>query len=407
MNICYTCKKTRVLPLLDLGNQPISNRFLVKNENEFVHSMKLNQCQDCALVQINDPVPAEKLLPLFDWITYSEPEGHLDELVENILKLPGINKQSAFLGISFKDDSTLKRIEDKGYLKTWRLDLQKDLGIKAKQAGAETIQMHLTVSQAKKIGEARDKADVVIVRHIFEHVHNMEEFCQALKELTTSQGYIIFEVPDCTKALKELDYTTVWEEHTCYFTPFTFQNCFSALGFVVKDFKLYPYPFENSLIAVTQAAPTKKDSELSREQLQEELNIGKLFGSQFVSHKQKIRQFIQELREEYGPIAVFGAGHLACVYVNFFGIQDLIEFFVDDNPNKIHLLMPGSKLPIYGSKAILENKIKVCILGLNPLSEDKVVSRNQAFVESGGKFFSIFPGSKYALPIDLRGAYAA
>ena len=61
----------------------------------------MGQCSDCGLIQLVNPAPAKELLPPYDWITYSEPEGHLDDLVDKITSLSGINKDSTFLGISF------------------------------------------------------------------------------------------------------------------------------------------------------------------------------------------------------------------------------------------------------------------------------------------------------------------
>ncbi len=59
--------------------------------------------------------------------------------------------------------------------------------------------------------------------------------------------------------------------------------------------------------------------------------------------------------------------------------------------------MPGSRLAIEQSSALLERGIKLCLLSLSPESETKVVCRNQAFIEQGGAFFSIYPDSDRAV----------
>jgi len=50
--------------------------------------------------------------------------------------------------------------------------------------------------------------------------------------------------------------------------------------------------------------------------------------------------------------------------------------------------MPGSRLAIQGSAALAT--IDLCLLSLNPESEQRVLAKNQDFIQRGGKFLSIF-----------------
>ena len=111
----------------------------------------------------------------------------------------------------------------------------------------------------------------------------------------------------------------------------------------------------------------------------------------------RVRRLLDEHRRSGGRIALFGAGHLACTFVSVFGVAESIEFIIDDNPHKRGLYMPGSHLPIVGSAALLEDDITLCLLSLNPIGEEKVIGNNQAFVDRGGVFASIFPASARAM----------
>jgi hypothetical protein len=148
---CFLCRSHEIKPLLDIGPQPISNRFLrAPTDDEEQFPIALQQCEACGLVQIEQPVPARALVPPYDWITYNEPEGHLDALVDILMGLPGVGPAAVAGGVSFKDDSTLARLARKG-LQTWRLDLREDLGVADATSGhgVETIQDRLTPSVAR------------------------------------------------------------------------------------------------------------------------------------------------------------------------------------------------------------------------------------------------------------------
>jgi Hypothetical methyltransferase. len=61
--------------LLDLGMQPIANRYLSHpSDDENLFSMKLGQCEKTGLIQLIDPIPHKRLVPKYDLITYMEPE---------------------------------------------------------------------------------------------------------------------------------------------------------------------------------------------------------------------------------------------------------------------------------------------------------------------------------------------
>ena len=127
---CLLCRNNGVSKLLDLGMQPICNRFLTApSDDEYLHGMVFGFCQDCGVVQLIDPVPANELMPRVDWISYNEPEAHLDQLAKDIRELPGITEDSTICGITFKDDSLLARMEGLGILNTWRIDPSQDLAI--------------------------------------------------------------------------------------------------------------------------------------------------------------------------------------------------------------------------------------------------------------------------------------
>ncbi|MCK9630290.1 MAG: class I SAM-dependent methyltransferase [Methanoregula sp.] len=383
-------------PLLDVGMQPISNRYLCNSTDfEKLYHLVLGQCQKSGLIKLMTPFPNEELKPRYDWITYREPEGHLDYLVNFVCDLEGVSENSKIGGLSFKDDTTLHRFRSRRF-ETWRLDPNQDLNIHYNGAGIESIQSALTTDTAKKITQKYGKAEILIARHILEHVYNLDEFINSLKTLVAKNAFIIFEVPDCTRSLEQNDYTTIWEEHLYYFTPETFKFLLAACGLQIIRFENIQYPFENSLIAITRPI-NNFNPVMPAPILKTELLRGEMFAQKFGEYRKNFYSFFAHHRRNNGKIAFFGAGHLACTFVWLFQLQDFIDCIIDDDPNKQGLFMPGSKLPIVSSSALMNGNYSLCILSLNPLNEDKVIANFRKFIENGGKFYSIFPSSQRSL----------
>lgn len=396
MGACRLCDQNELTELLDLGMQPVSNRFLSSpKEEEHSYPMVICQCLRCGLIQIGDPVPAAEISPRYNWITYNEPEAHLDKMTDAIIGLTGIDNNAGICGISFKDDSTLRRFKTNGFKNTWRIDPRDDLGIKD-SAGLGIIQEAFTPEAAREIIKRRGKADLVIARHFLEHVYDTKKFIIALKELINPGGYVVFEVPDCTRALLSCDYTTLWEEHILYFTQKTFRDFLNSFGFLPRGFERYESPSEDLLMGVAQVGTAELSRMSDTNGVKIELERAEDFAKKFPALSYEFKNFFLEYRRNRGKIALFGAGHLACVFINLFGLKDIIEFCIDDNPNKSGMFMPGSRLPIYASSALIKENIKLCLLGLNLSSEDKVLRNNKSFVDHGGKFLSIFSESRLA-----------
>jgi hypothetical protein len=387
-------------PLIDLGLQPVSNRFLPADTSAEAprFPLRLRLCPDTGLVHLGSPFPVEELRPRYDWLTCFEPEAHLDDLVKILIGLPGITSTSVFGAYSFKDDSTLRRLEDRGYGRTWRIDPGQDLGVTDACANVETYQSVFTRARAERIRERHGAADVLIVRHVVEHAYNLPEFIQAIRLLAKPGGYIAWELPDCERALAGGDCTTIWEEHVFYFTSLTFKQLLQASGFKIVHFESVPYLLENSIIAIVQEAPADAAAGISPHAVADEVARARAFAESLARRRAGIRGKLEAMRRERGPIALFGAGHLSVAFLSLMGVEDLIGCVIDDNPHKKGMRMPIGGLDIVGSDALYRGDIRVCLLSLNPQNQPKVLANHQRFVQQGGVFASIFPGS----PLELE-----
>lgn len=379
--------------LIDFGNQPVSNRFLLPGlDAEAPHfPLQLRVSNTTGLVYQGIPFPVNELRPRYDWLTCFEPEDHLDSMVEKIIELPGVTKDSIFGAYSFKDDTTLNRLNKLGFTKTWRLDPLTDLGVTDPCANVETYQAVLTEQKAKNIAKEKGLADILIVRHVIEHSNDISEFIAAMRALTNPNGYIIWELPDCERAFTAGDCTTIWEEHIYYFTTFTFRQLLADVGFEVIYFESIPYEFENSIVAIVKAGYCKQTYHIDTNALVDQIKLARSFATAVANRRISTRSKLENLKKKYGSIVLFGAGHLSVAFLSLMGVADLIDFVIDDNQHKKGMLMPIGKLKIHESDMLYSENVKICLLSLNPQNQSKVIAKHNHFMEQGGIFISIFP----------------
>jgi hypothetical protein len=325
------------------------------------------------------------------WITYNEPERHLDELASVLAKLPGITPRSPFAGLTYKDDSALARLDRLGF-RTWRPYKRTNLGIEHPFAGIESVQAKLTAETAGALAAKFGNPDVLLVRHVLEHTQDTQAALTCASQLLRPGGYVVLEVPDTTRALERLDYTTVWEEHTLYFTPTTLRHCLEQHGgFEVVSLESYPYTLEDSLVVIARSIPDRRATRYSPPL--HELERAARFASEFPRTREHIRQKLCDR----GRIAMLGAGHHASAFVNLYGLAEQIEFVADDNANKQGLFLPGSHLPIVPTSELVTREIDLCLMTVRPEIEAAVVAKNAVFSARGGIMASVFPDSTYSL----------
>lgn len=357
--------------------------------------MGLGQCLECGLIQLLQPAAPTLLKPPTRFL-YNEPEGHLDETVDTIRRLPGITPAARICGLTSKDTSTLDRLRTLGHSATVGLDMRRDLRIEDETAGVETVQERVAAGVLAEVATRHGPQDLLLVRHVLEHAHDPLGFVAGLKLLLAPQGCVVFEVPDFTTSLMLGDYSTIWEEHAAYFTPSTLTRSIGVCGLVIRHSAVYPYPLENSVVCIAGGTPSATEEAGSVASLNSALACGRRYAAQFAMVREGWKHALARARDGGRQIALLGAGHLAISFINLLGLRPFIDFVVDDSPAKFGAYLPGSKLPILPTEALYEHPVELCLIAVAPESESRVVSRHRRFLDRGGRFGSIFPASELA-----------
>jgi hypothetical protein len=393
--VCKGCGEQDVISLLDLGDQPMCNRFLeAVDEVEFRHRLILGRCTGCGLVQLLNPAAFEVLQPRFEWIKYNEPGKHSSHLADFIWALPGVDGTATACGISVYDEPLLVELMNRGIGRSISIEPQRHLRLDDNNLGVETIQNALNPNSAREIVKQEGRSDLVIASFILEHAHDPSEFLSALRNLIAPGGYVIVTVPDCQRSFEALDYSVLWEDHVMYFTADTLQGMMKKHGFTSVGFHRFPYRMADCLVGVWRISNLNEEMAETSDFADGNAIMVNRFATEFDRRRQVIQR---DLAKRRGKVAVIGGGHMASMFINLLELADIIEFVVDDDPHKQGLFMPGSRLPICEAGALVEENIDLCLLTVSPEIEDRVIKHHREFTDRGGEFFSIYPFSGRAL----------
>tara|TARA_B100000989_G_C19515672_1_gene461488 strand:+ start:1049 stop:2245 length:1197 start_codon:yes stop_codon:yes gene_type:complete len=382
--------------LHNFGLQPISNRFKkYKKENSPLYNLSISICKNTGLIFSKYNFPIKELKPKYTWITCYEPEKHLDKLVSRVIKLFKGNKKINILGLTFKDQSTINRLKNKNYDNANCLDFS-SYGINDNFSNIETLQSKFNIKNAKKIVKNYGSQDLVIFRHVLEHIYNLDNFFKFIKNITIKNGYVIIEVPSCTKNLLKGDCTMIWEEHKSYFTKESLKSTINFFNLNIIDIFEYKYTHENCLVAIIKNTNSNKVFNYQKSfKINTELLIK--FVNQYDKRKAKIHLKIKKLKEKYGKLFMYGAGHFSIAFISLNNIAKDIEIIIDDNIHKKGMFLPIGNIKIMSSKYLKSKKNKICLLSINPDNHNKVLNKHKILKKNNIIFKSIFPSSKNSI----------
>lgn len=107
-----------------------------------------------------------------------------------------------------------------------------------------------------------DKADVVSMFHVLEHIPNPIELLDKIKRLMSPEGIILIEIPNADDALLSLydnnafsDFT-YWESHIYLYNNLTFRKLMEKMGLNIRFLgQVQRYPLSNTLYWLSKGLP--------------------------------------------------------------------------------------------------------------------------------------------------------
>jgi 2-polyprenyl-3-methyl-5-hydroxy-6-metoxy-1,4-benzoquinol methylase len=354
----------------------------------------MHQCEGCALIQLIEPVPPELLYS--DYVTLSswKHQPHLPRLIE-LLAERELAPTASILEVGSNDGGFLTALKDAGYGSALGVEPAQDAREAADRIGVSTIGEYFEVALANHLVAQHGAFDLLVARQVLEHIEPLDEFSAAMAASLKLGSLVLVEVPNFDFALEARDYSAIWEEHVNCFTIDTLARCLASAGVRVLHSETALFSGEilivlGEYVGVGQV-PTDDDH------MPASLHAGAAYAADWPATRARLTEYLAEQAADCGAVAVYGGGCRACSLINYAGIAPHIRLVVDDQPEKQGRFMPGSRLPIEPSEALLEEEVSLCLLAVNAENEEKVIEKHKRFIEAGGRFASLHPPSERLL----------
>lgn len=383
---CRLCKHDSVSVLIDFGQHPIVHNLLQSpNESVDQYPFRLGCCEHCGFLQLIDPIDPDILYKNYFTISSWKSQPHVSRLIQVIESLSGINPEdSSIFEIGCNDGSFLLSLQEKGYRKISGIEPTKDASQIAISRGLEIYHSFFGEETASTF-YADKKFDLIVIRHVLEHIVNLDDFFSGINLLLKDDGMLVIEIPDGEMNLTYFDYA-LWEEHVNYFTLQTLSNLLAKHSLSVVHYETTLFSGK----ALTVFCQKKHGHNNITAESQFKFDHDQVFNyaKKWNTYREQLQSFLANCQQ---PIVIYGCGNRSSNFVNFTGIADLINCFVDDQTEKQGLFVPGCKLKIHKWEELAGSDYTF-LLGVNSENEQKVISKRKL---TEGHYFSILPPSRY------------
>jgi SAM-dependent methyltransferase len=205
-------------------------------------------------------------------------------------------------------------------------------------------------------------ADVVICRHVIEHVPNPLAMLEAVGQALSSSknARVFFETPCVEWILHNQVFWDFFYEHCSYFTTASLRHAFELAGFRVDR---VDHIFGGQYLWLEATFTGKSQSQVTDRT--EIMTLAQDFQQQSDRLATEWQNKLQTLGKD-GQVALWGAGAKGVTLANLVDPQqDLIDSIIDLNPNKQGKYIPGTGHPIINYQQIKERGLNHAIL-MNP-----------------------------------------
>lgn len=361
---CQLCGLADLVEFLDLGKQPLANKYPTEAQfqTERFFPLVMCFCSNCKNVQLTTIVSRELMFEDYYYLS-SVNAGLVRHFGRLAKKLTGAK---FVVDVGSNDGILLKPLKAMD-VKCIGIEPSINVSKIANDQGLTTICAFFDAISAAKVEAEHGKPDVIVASSVFTHLENPHDFIEAVRALLSDDGKFIIEVEYIGNILKFIQFERFYLDRIFYYSLTSLKHLFEAHGMAISDVE-HIEPHGGSLQVTIQRKGKAAPSARVAAQLAEEektLTLGTLrdFKKSVDVQVAAFRELLTGYKTSGLKVAGYGAPARVSTICNFGDIgPSLVAFTVDDSPLKQSRFTPGTHIPIVAKAHLDGNRPDVLVV---------------------------------------------
>lgn len=390
---CRICGGNKYTSLFQ-WNVPLAAAVTEQIEKSKKYPIEPVICFKCGHVQLKETLDVDMYSDYLYTASFARGfQQHIKSLADDIdsMKIE-TNGKKRIIEIGSSNGYFLKQMQIRGW-DVLGFEPAETFSSLANQNDIYTQKMYFGDTASLKAVENWGEPNVVIMRHVLEHLDNPNAMIESISHILSS-GYLIIEVPYLAKEVAEKQFYAFYHEHLSYFSVNILKRLLNKYGFKIIDIK------ENSLgggsitICAYIGKFTHQNSPVIAAYLESEKKICSIenilnFTAETTEQIHRIRKRVEQERQLGNKVAVWGVGQRGVSLLNICELTNAdLSYAIDVNRNYWLKYVPGVNIQIV-PPSYLDNHFVDVIIILSTGYADEIIAQNNNYIARGEHFLKL------------------
>jgi len=402
---CRVCGSADLIRYLDLGMMPLANNLApsaAKARQMQRFPMQVQYCQDCSLSQMTVVIDPREM---FSHYTYrsSINKGyvrHCREMAKSVGMSLDLGADDLVVDIAGNDGALLAEFRDELGVSVVNVDPAENIGAIAESIGIKTITDFWSTDVANEVLRSHGQPKLITATNVFAHVDDVRGFVSAAKLCLHGKGALMLEFPYAVDFIEHREFDTIYFEHLSYVLIEPVRRLAASLGMTVFDVQKQDIHGGTVRVFIGHEGAHEVSTSVNtfitaeKDGGYHDAAIYRQWNSEIDALITDLSEKLAALKKEGAKIAAFAASAKGNTLLNACRIDSaIIDYIVDDTPEKIGKFSPGNGIPIVDRLVMSADPPDyLVILAWNFARE--IIESTADFAVNGGKYIIPIPAFK-------------